>query len=52
MDMVCVCGVVMQGTQSGSLLGEPLFALLHVFIEQLGHVADNERQHDRCKEFR
>lgn len=43
----------MQGHRVGRpLLGEPLFALLHVFIEQLGHVGDHEREHDRCEEFR
>ena len=33
------------------LLCEPLFALLDVLVEQLGHVSDDEREHDRGEEF-
>ena len=33
------------------LLCEPLFALLDVLVKQLGHVPDDEREHDRGKEF-
>ena len=46
-----MCGDARHG-EGRSLLGEPLFALLHIFIEQLGHVADDEGEDDRCKEFR
>lgn len=32
--------------------GEPLLALLHVFVEQQGHVLDHEGQHDPREELR
>ena len=33
------------------LLREPLFALLDILVEQLGHIPDDEREHDRGEEF-
>ena len=42
---------LLSGAVKCPLLREPLFALLHVLIQEEGHITDNERENDLGKEL-
>ena len=48
---VAICSVFLFCLSFFFLLREPLFALLDILVEQLGHIPDDEREHDRGEEF-